>query len=273
MFIDVQGKALYWVLVGWEPNFSGYVIDYGTEPEQRDGTYRLREIRHTLAVATPKAGLEGQIYAGLERLTDRTLGREWRRDDGATARIDRCMIDANWGSSADVIYQFARQSKHSALILPSHGKYVGASSQSMGDYTPKRGDRVGLNWRIPVMSGRRAVRHVIFDTNYWKSFAQERLAVAMGDPGCLSLFGRNPETHSGLAEHLTSEYRVKTTGRGRTVDEWKLKLADSDNHWLDCVVGAAVAASISGAILFGTETRREPRKRVSLAELRARQRS
>jgi len=77
-----------------------------------------------------------------------------------------------------------------AVLLPSHGRYVGASSIPFSEYKRKRGDRVGLNWRIPLVRGRRSVRHVVFDTNYWKSFVHARLAVPMGDPGCLSLFGQ-----------------------------------------------------------------------------------
>ena len=99
------------------------------------------------------------------------------------------------------------------------------------------------------------MRHVVFDTNYWKSFVHARLAVAMGDRGCLSLFGDKPELHRLFAEHLTAEYRVKTEGRGRTVDEWKLRPEASDNHWLDCLVGCAVAASIQGAVLAGTDVK------------------
>ena len=68
----------------------------------------------------------------------------------------------------------------------------------------------------------------------------------MGDRGCLSLFGDNPETHRLFAEHITAEYRVKTEGRGRTVDEWKLRPEHVDNHWLDGLVGCAVAASVQG---------------------------
>jgi len=45
---------------------------------------------------------------------------------------------------------------------------------------------------VPNVAGKRVVRHVLFDTNYWKSFVHARLAVPMGDPSCLSLFGRNP---------------------------------------------------------------------------------
>ncbi|QKK08462.1 MAG: hypothetical protein HND58_09920 [Planctomycetota bacterium] len=211
--------------------------------------------------------MRGAVYAALERLTEATLGREWRRDDGAMVRIDRCLIDANWGQSSDVVYQFCRQSTFSGVLLPSHGRYVGASSVPFSEYKRKRGDRVGLNWRIPVVTGKRAVRHVVFDTNYWKSFIQARLAVPMGDPGSLSLFGHKPERQQLLAEHLTAEYRVKTQGRGRTVDEWKLRAQAIDNHWLDGLVGSAVAASMQGAVLFGTDVRPVTRPRVRLSQL------
>ena len=271
MFIDVQGKCLFWLVAAWSDDFTGHVIDYGTEPDQklaRGSHFTLRDVKRTLARAAPRAGQEGAIYAGLERLTKAKLGKEWRRDDGAMVRIDRCLIDANWGTSTDVVYQFCRQSNYASVLLPSHGRYVGASSLPFSEYKRKRGDRVGHNWRIPNVAGKRAVRHIVFDTNYWKSFIQARLAVPMGDLGCLSLFGPKAELHLLLAEHLTSEYRVKTEGRGRTVDEWKLRLSGVDNHWLDCLVGAAVAGSIQGASLFGTELKpRGKRQRVRLSEL------
>jgi hypothetical protein len=268
MFVDVQGKALFYLVAAWEDDFTGYVVDYGTEPDQKAAYFTLRDMRRTLGSAAPRAGVEGAIYAGLERLAETHLAREWRRDDGAMVRIDRCLIDANWGSSTDVVYQFCRQSPHAGVLMPSHGRYVGASSIPFSDYKRKRGERVGLNWRIPVVTGKRAVRHVLFDTNYWKSFAHARLAVPMGDPGCLSLFGGKPDPHRLLSEHLTSEYRVKTEGRGRTVDEWKLRVDGLDNHWLDCLVGAAVAASMEGAILFGTDRQAVARPRVKLSALR-----
>jgi len=269
MFVDVQGKALFYLVAAWEDDFTGYVIDYGTEPDQKTpgGYFTLRDLRRTLATAAPRAGVEGAIYAGLERLIGATVAREWRRDDGAMVRVDRCLIDANWGSSTDVVYQFCRQSSHAGVLMPSHGRYVGASSIPFSDYKRKRGERIGLNWRVPVVTGKRAVRHVVFDTNYWKSFVHARLTVPMGDPGCLSLFGSKPESHRLIAEHLTSEYRVKTEGRGRTVDEWKLRVDGLDNHWLDCLVGAAVAASMHGAVLFGTDAHVERRPRLRLSSL------
>lgn len=60
--------------------------------------------------------------------------------------------------------------------------------------------------------------------------AAQSQGFAMADKGCLSLFGDRPEQHRLLAEHLTAEYRVRTEGRGRTVDEWKQRPERSDNH-------------------------------------------
>jgi hypothetical protein len=118
--------------------------------------------------------------------------------------------------------------------------------------------------------GKRAVRHVSFDTNFWKSFVFARLAVAMADKGSLALFGQKPEVHRLFAEHLTAEYRVRTEGRGRTVDEWKPRPGQPDNHWLDGIVGCAVAASIVGVRLLGgdSETGRST-SRLKLSEMRA----
>jgi Terminase large subunit gpA, endonuclease domain len=274
MFIDVQATLLFYVVAGWESDFSGYVLDYGTYPDQKRPYFTLRDARHTLATCSKSAGMEGSIFAGLDSLTHAFLSREWQRDDGAMLRIDRCLIDANWGSSTDVIYQFCRQSSFAGTVMPSHGRFVGASSQPFSEYKRRPGDRVGHNWRIPNVAGKRAVRHVVFDTNYWKSFVHARLAVAMGDGGCLSLFGDKPEQHRLLADHLTAEYRVKTEGRGRTVDEWKMRPERADNHWFDCLVGSAVAASIQGAVLPGTSgVSVAKRERVSFAELQQRRKT
>jgi DNA invertase Pin-like site-specific DNA recombinase len=273
MFIDVQATLLFFVIAAWEDDFTGYVIDYGTFPDQQRSYFTLRDARHTLTTTTKAAGLEGTIYAGLEKLTGNYLTREWRRDDGAMLRIERCLIDANWGSSTDIVYQFCRQSSHAGIVTPSHGRFVGASSQPFSEYKRRPGERVGHNWRIPNVHGKRAVRHIVFDTNYWKSFVHARLAVSMGDRSCLSLFGDNAEQHRLFAEHLTGEYRVKTEGRGRTVDEWKVRPERGDNHWLDCLVGCAVAASMQGSILSGTGgVSSKKTERVSFSELQRRRR-
>ncbi|MFG0315740.1 MAG: terminase gpA endonuclease subunit, partial [Planctomycetota bacterium JB042] len=268
-FIDVQQRLLYWVVVAWGEGFSGYVVAYGAWPDQRRHYFSLADAQHTLAEAAPGAGLEGSVFAGIDALTRHLLGKEWIGDAGTPMRIELCMVDASWGRTTDVVYQVCRQSPHGAILLPSHGRYVSPAARAISDFEKKPGDRVGLEWRIPGNKGKRAVRHAIYDTNWWKTFVHSRLEQAMGDPGCLSLFGRDQTRHRMLAEHLTAETRQRLKGSKRTADIWALRPGVRDNHLLDCVVGCAVGASVLGVALAGMEPagQAKKRRRVSLSEL------
>ena len=254
-FIDLHATLLYWLVAAWEEDFTGYVVDYGVFPSQSREYFAMADARPALGDVV-KGGAEGQVYAGLAAATTAILDREWTREGGTIVRVERCLIDANWGTMTDLVYQFVRQSQFASVITPSHGIYVGAGSKPMDQWNVKPGDKLGCQWYQPAAS-KRIVRHVIFDSNYWKTFIQNRLAVPMGDRGCLSLFGGSPNIHRLLADHLTSEYRVKTTGRGRTVDEWKLRPERGDNHWLDCLVGCAGGAPMGGVALEGMPTVRK----------------
>jgi hypothetical protein len=70
-----------------------------------------------------------------------------------------------------------------------------------------------------------------------------------------------------LTEQLAAEYPVRVEARGRTVDEWRL-IPGRDNHWLDCLVGAAVGASVAGVSAAGAEAPGPAaRKRITLEEM------
>lgn len=60
---------------------------------------------------------------------------------------------------------------------------------------------------------------------------------------------------------------MRTQGRGRTVDEWKIRPVQFDNHWLDSLVGTAVAASIQGDGLPGAQL--HPQRRTERVKLSA----
>jgi hypothetical protein len=199
-FIDVQGQLLYYMVCAWDQEFGGAVIDYGSYPDQKRSYFTLREARPTLADVAPGAGLEGSIFAGLDKLTNDLLSFEWQREGSGVFRIGLCLVHASWGNSTDTIYEFCQRSVFGGTLMPSHGKYVEAASTPFAEYQKQLGDRVGHNWRIPSTTGKRAIRHVVYDTNYWKSFIFARLAVALGDKTCLSLFGTQPESHRLLAD-------------------------------------------------------------------------
>lgn len=266
--IDVQDRALFWVVCGWADDFTGFVADYGVYPEQDRLYYTYADLRRTLATTTKASDVEGQIYSGLTTLSAALCERRFVRDDGAQLTIERMLVDANWRS--DTIYAWCRSCRWPTIVTPSHGKYVGAKSQAWTEYRAKPGDRCGHNWRQPNVTGRRESRYVLSDANYWKSFIHARLTTSLGSPGALGLFGSNAAIHRLFAEHLTSETRDRATSErtGRTVDEWSLKPGRPDNHWLDCLYGCAVGASMQGCALptLGPAEQKRQRKRATIPE-------
>ena len=147
-------------------------------------------------------------------------------------RIDRCLIDANWGSSTDVVYQFCRQSPHASVLTPNSG--LRRREQPALQRLQARGERVGLNWRVHGRPASeqcaRALRHELLEV------VRHAACRPDGRPG-RAVAVHKPEAPPALEQHLTSEYRVRTEDGGRTVDEWKLRSKGLDNHWLDCMVG------------------------------------
>jgi len=242
-YIDVQKRVLFWLVVAFGDDFTGSVIDYGCYPDQKRSYFTLQDVKQTLARQHPGTTLDAQLFSGLTSLSTEILGQTWVREDGIELRIERCMVDASWGDSTATVKQFCRTSSHAAVLLPSFGRAVTADRKPMNEYNRKPGDRWGWNWYLP---SEKAQRHVLYDTNAWKSFVASRLAMLVGTKGGITIFGDKAVQHQMLAEQLTAEYSVPTQGLGRTVFVWKLR-PNRDNHWWDCLVGCAVAASERGA--------------------------
>ena len=248
-FIDVHDDLLYYCIASWTGEFTGAVIDYGTYPDQKIARFSKASAKRTMQTAFPGAGRLGAIRRGLDILSKEILEREYLRQDGAVMRIERCLVDA--GHEPDVVYDFCRSSPHAAILMPSLGAGIGAKNKPMLEYARKRGDKMGWNWYIPAPIRGRSARYVRFDANHWKRFVHDRLAVAIGDDGCLTLWGTSTTAHGMFAEHLTAECPILVAANGRTVGEWGMRPGRSDNHFLDNLVGCAVAASMLGAALPG----------------------
>lgn len=260
-FIDVQGKCLYYAVVGWSDDFTGHVLDYGSYPDQGRLYFYLREVSKTLARAKPGVSIEGAIYEGLDKLVSQLMERRWQRDEGGDPLlICRTLIDANWGDSTDVVKKFCRESKHAAVLLASHGHGVTADKKPMNDWEKKPAERAGWNWRVRNAPG----RHIIYDTNSFKSFVAQRILSAQGERGTLSIFHGTETQHRMFFEHASSEWGIPTEGNGRVVNVWHLR-PNRENHLLDCLVGAAVAASEQGCLFTGHEpSDKQKRKRRKL---------
>jgi hypothetical protein len=255
-FVDVSQDVLFYAVVAWGHDFTGYVVDVGTYPDQRSGWFLKSDIRFTLDKAEPGiAGLEDAIYRGLGALVDGLASKEWPIGGGATKMIDRVLIDANWPRSTQSVYLFCKQSPHRAILYPSHGKYVGPEARPFSQYKRTAFDTPGKEWLIRRDLNRRDVPYVLIDTNFWKSFLLERFRAGFGLPGSLSVFGDASTDHRLLLSHLTAEaYETdETKAKGRRIDKWSMRVGRTENDWFDCLVGAAVGASIEGCSIHAQQ--------------------
>ena len=262
-YVDVQKKCLFYIVMAWSDDYTGAIVDYGTYPQNTDSHFTLSNIKNTIQKKYPHHSLQAALYATLDSFTALIMAKDWLREDGLPLKVQRCMVDANWGQTTELVYKFCRQSAYSALLLPSHGKGITASSKPINEYRRAAGDRFGYNWYVPRGVGKRAVRHIIYDTNFYKTFTVNKIALPIGTKGEISIYGNSRTNHDILFEHFTAEYSIETSSKGRSVNEWKVK-PNRDNHWLDCLVGNVVCANFIGIEVKEAETRNRTKQRISL---------
>ena len=259
-YIDVHERVLYWVVSAWSPGLGGGPIDYGTYPEQGEAYFTQFTAMRSMQSLHPGLVEDAWIVASLDVLVSQLTQREFQREDGATMKLQKLLIDVKWGEKSKLLKQFCRrQPSYPSVLFPAQGLGIGASSKPFDEYKRQSGVRVGQNWRIPpAIAGD---RWITIDVNWWKSQAATRLLSAKGTPGCWELFGRDPTVHRLFADHCIAEEPIEVAARGRVVLEWKWKPGRPDNHYWDCLVGSAVAGSLAGCGIIGHEkSTRRPRQ-------------
>lgn len=265
-YVDVQEEALFWLVLASGPGFSAAVVRYGVFPDQRANHFTYRGLRFPLSSFYDRnITLEARLHAALNHVVNDLAGRAWPMVGGGGAKISRILIDE--GFQSPVIFQFCRQSPHARIVLPAKGFGIGAKRAPISEWVVRPGDMQGHHWRIGPGNVNRGIPHAIIDTNFWKNFIHARLAVPAGAPGSLTLFGDDAARHETIAGHMLAEYRTPVTANGRTVDEWDAYPAKPDNHWFDCVVGAAAAASMEGVSMEEWAPVKEERKLARFSDL------
>jgi hypothetical protein len=266
-FIDVHDRLLYWCVCAWQEDFTGSILDYGTFPDQKRGYFTMADATRTLGRAFPGMGTDGAIQAGLERLVLDYLARDWKRTGGGLMKIDRLLVDS--GFKPGIVAGVKHKVGGAAMML-SKGVGIRAGRKPMSSYARRPGEQHGHFWYVPNVKKTAEFPHVQVDVNYWKTFVHAGLATAAGDRGSISLFGRKPKDHELFAEHIAhAETWVETQGHGRVVHEWSPRPSRPDNHWFDCLVGCAAAASMCGVKVPGEDAKpARQRKRYTQEDLR-----
>lgn len=245
--IDIQGKILYYVTTAWTEDFGGVIVEHGAYPKQNVDYYIATDPSVTFNDKHPNVSLGPQVHAGLKYLADNVLNRQWETVDGfAKSKVERTFADANWNIISESVYAFCQEYEQ-AGFLPVMGRGIQASSIPMKQYALKAHEKYGNNWIRKSSTSKTQGKHVQYDTNFWKSLVAERLIAPKGSKNALLLPGTYNSRFQLLADHLASEYPETTFGRNRYVDEWKRKPA-AENHFFDCLIMSAVAASYAGLI-------------------------
>ena len=148
MFVDVHNKLLYYCVCAWQEDFTGFVIDYGTFPEQTERVFALDGARRTLGRAFPGAGPDGAIQAGLEKLVGTYLATDFRRGTGLM-RIDRLLVDM--GYKPGIVAAVKHRAGGSVMMLYK-GLGIRAGHKPMSSYARKPGEQHGHFWFVPNVS-------------------------------------------------------------------------------------------------------------------------
>lgn len=265
--IDVHKRVLVWSSTAWDQRFTGAITDYGTHPDQAVSLWRVQTARPTLLdLCEPGAGDSAALRRGLLTLIDRLATRSWRREDGAQLSTGLIVIDT--GYEQEVVFSAINESPHWALCLGFKGAAKKANDCPISRYNRRPGWVIGTEWFTKITPG--IGKQLIADVNYWKSFVAARAASSPGDPGSLTIFGREADgtksEHTLLLTHLSAEYSQEERGE-RTVQVWSPK-PGVENHYFDTVDMGAIGASVRG-ISLGTSLRPAATKATSLAELKA----
>lgn len=254
--IDVQGKLLYWGACWWCKDFTGGILDVGAWPDQGKNYFTLDEANPTIIEATGRKAKMAGVRAALDKLINQLMSRKFIRDDGVSMQIDKLCVDANWGESTDTVFDACRESVYAQQLRPCHGKGMTVTSKPMAQWKAGEGETNGDHWFR--RAGKRGLRYLTTDVNYWKTFVHNGLNLMPEERHSISLFKAQPHQHRMLADHLTSETRQRPKAPdGRTVDIWSPK-PGTENHLFDVIVHCAVGASELGVKLTDEVKQKRP---------------
>lgn len=277
-FIDLGQEVLYWMICAWSDSFGGAIIDYGAFPEQPMQIFEAASVPRPLSALYPALDEKARIYRALHELTQILSGKAYAQQNG-TGRltISLGMIDS--GKWTDTVHEFLGRSPFRALWRASKGRAIDPGSKPLNEYRKEGADEVGWNWRIDAKTTAKG-RFVSFDTRPWKTQVVNSLIASPGSATCIYLPGERLVEHPMIALHLLSEYRDEVTSAitGRSVEAWKARPDKKENHYWDCLIGCAVAASVAGlkfssAMAAGETPQPEAKKkRLKLSDLYAKSR-
>jgi hypothetical protein len=266
-FVDVHNDVLYWGAAAWAADFTGWIIDYGTFPEQRMNSFVKggSDVATLKQTFTQESTIDGALLRGLEFLFRDLTGRQYRMeaaDDVDAVYMNSKLLLADSKFKPEIVEAAIRR-VGSSVIMPSRGVSVRATSKPLDQYEREPGMIKGRYWLEKRVKGR-SFRGLHVDTNHWKTRVHEAFSLQAGERGGVSLWGSVPNRHKMFSEHLCAEDVRTAASGGREVNEWKELPNRPDNHFFDVAVGLMAGASRMGMMSQAErDNENRPRRRGS----------
>ena len=243
-FVDVHDDLLYFSVIAWNPDSAGFIVDYGTFPQQKRTFFAKSDGGLDTLQGEFGGSSDGALGMGLQTLFADLLNARYptENDERAEREIDRILVDSKY--KPEVVESAIRLTR-GKIIVPCRGYSIRATSHPMNEWLKKPGRLFGHHW-IKEKVEKRIYQSYLADTNYWKSKLHEKFNLQPGEKGSLTFWGTDRRVHRMAAEHCNAEScQLVSSGRNE-VNEWKEKPTRPDNHLFDCLVGSLIGASTLG---------------------------
>lgn len=269
-FVDSQDHYLFWVVCAWMTDMTGWIVDWGTWPDQKRVHFYRRDILPgsglSLEDQLPDVGWEEAFTNAHNHLDAELLSRQWLREDGGTATIDMLLKDWSDGAHMRRLEPQILASPFRDRIRPAKGIPIRPGGKPIHRYGDDRLDRHCKGCWIERRTSK--PYHLQVDTDMAKGITARRLQTVFGAPSSLLFPGEDESDIMMLVEHITAEKANDISVNGIHGIHYD-KIAGRDNEGWDCVVGNLVAASLLGCAVPGDTVvkvrRTGPRK--TLAEV------
>lgn len=229
----------HWVLLAWREGATPHVVDYGAF-----------EVRSSVV------GVERATAIALQEFRD-VCEHGWPMPDKSMRLPDRVFVDS--GYQTPEVYRFTREfgaGRYWAVDGMGTAQDFGSGSYHSPTQISNAVPLIGENYHIAKQANDLVVK---VDANEWKTWAHKRLTTPIGQPGAMTLFHGEGNTHGEFAKHLTAEQQVEEfipLKGPKTI--WKKK--QKKNHWFDALYYACVAGHLAGVRLFAPKVIETPRK-------------
>lgn len=249
--IDVQKSYLPFVIVAWEPDFTGYVIDYGTWPDQGRRIFYKINPPHPMRLDFPDMEEDAMIQAAVKSHLLKLKGLDFPMADGRRfMQIGKGLIDSRYGTKP--VYSAIRMARWGGVFEPCKGKGFSGGKQIDEYDTKKEGWWVGDNCYRPPVKGTQESPHVSIGVDHYKTDIHKAFSLATGSRGGMSLWGADSECrqHELFAAHAGGSEKPseRKTDSGRAVSVWEEIPGGAENDLFDALVYARNAASLTGMV-------------------------